>query len=293
MTTRLITAAGTVTLRPRPGKQPQVLLVHRPGYDDWTLPKGKLEPDEYEAVAAARETWEETGVRVRLHQPLGAIEYPVGGGRKRVNYWVASPVSQKARKPDREVDKVVWLSPPNALARMTYDDEKDVLKRALDATPTTALAVVRHSKAMLRKHWSQRDQARPVTSRGRKQSLALVPLLDAFGIARLASSTSVRCVQTLKPYGKRIGADVDGWTVLSEEVGEHNPKGVTKLMRRFAKEVADDGRPLAVCGHRPVLPVMLEAIGVSPRAMQTAATVIAHLDADANLVALEFHRPRA
>ena len=62
--TKVTVAAGTVTLRSRDGKDPRVLLVHRPSYDDWTLPKGKLEPDEYEAVAAARETLEETGLAV-------------------------------------------------------------------------------------------------------------------------------------------------------------------------------------------------------------------------------------
>ena len=66
-------AAGTVTIRHRPGKEPHVLLVHRPAYNDWTLPKGHLDPDEYEAVAAVRETHEESGVRVVLREPLVAF----------------------------------------------------------------------------------------------------------------------------------------------------------------------------------------------------------------------------
>ncbi|MFV0453048.1 MAG: NUDIX hydrolase [Propioniciclava sp.] len=290
--TRQIVAAGTVALQPREGKAPRILLVHRPGYDDWTLPKGKLEPDEYTAGAAARETLEETGVRVQLRQPLSPISYPVGGGRKTVHYWVASPTEQARRKPDREVDKVVWLSPSAAMKRMTYADEKGVVEQALAAEATTPVLVVRHGKAMLRTHWTARDQARPLASRGRKQSKALLPLLRAYGVERLISSSSTRCVQTFKPYSKSTGIDVEGWTVLSEEIGEENTKGVTTFMRRVVGETAERGGT-AVCGHRPILPTMLEALDVVPRPLQTSAVVVAHVDPVGTTVAMEFHRPRA
>ncbi len=291
--TKVTVAAGTVTLRSRDGKDPRVLLVHRPSYDDWTLPKGKLEPDEYEAVAAARETLEETGVKVALVGPLGDISYPVGGGRKLVHYWTARTLQAKPRKPDKEVDRVVWLGPRAAMARMTYDDEKKLVLKAFSLADTTPLLVVRHGKAMLRKNWSGRDQARPMTARGRKQSAALVPLFEAFDIRRLASSTSTRCVQTLRPYAREAGLEVEGWTVLSEEIGEENSRGVTTLMKRIAKEAAASGVPTAVCGHRPVLPTMLAALGIPPRPLQTSAVVIAHVDASGMAVAVEYHRPRA
>lgn len=289
---RITVAAGTVTIKERPGKPPHVLLIHRPAYDDWSLPKGHLEPDEYEAVAAERETMEETAVRVALRQPLGPIRYPNGKGTKVVHYWRATPLEAKRRKPDKEVDKVAWLTAPNALARMTYADERAVLAKALTLEGTTPFLIVRHAKAMDRKNWSKRDQYRPITSRGRTQSRRLVPLLQAFGVRALASSTSTRCMQTLEPYAKAIGEDVKGWATLSEEVGEDNPKDVAKLMKRLAREAVDTGTPMAVCGHRPVLPTMLEALGIPNRPMQTSATIIAHLDADARAVAVEFHRPR-
>ncbi len=289
-------AAGTVTIRHRPGKEPHVLLVHRPAYDDWSLPKGHLEPGEYEAVAAGRETLEETGPSrvVAQANPWAPSRYPVGGGTKVVHYWRADPVDASKRKPDKEVDKVAWLSPANALGRMTYDDEKEVVRKALEyRQPSTAFLVVRHAKAMDRKNWSGRDQARPITSRGRKQSRRLIPLLEAFGVRALASSTSTRCVQTLEPYARSAGLQVDGWAILSEEVGEEDLPGVAKMMKRLAKQAAASGTPTAVCGHRPVLPTMLEALGVPNRLMQTAATIIVHLDAQARPVATEFHRPRA
>ncbi|MFV0405256.1 MAG: NUDIX hydrolase [Propioniciclava sp.] len=290
--TKQIVAAGTVTLQPREGTSSRILLVHRPAYDDWTLPKGKLKPDEYTASAAARETQEETGVRIRLGQPLSPISYPVGGGQKTVHYWIADPQEERRRKPDKEVDKVAWLSPSAALKRMTYTDERSVVEQALAATPTRPLLVVRHGKAMLRNHWTARDQARPLASRGRKQAQALVPLLQAYGVGRLASSSSARCMQTLKPYSKDSGIDVEGWTVLSEEIGEGNLKGVRTFMRRLIADLDDTG-PVAVCGHRPILPTMLEALGLAPRPLQTAATVVAHVASDHGTVAMEFHRPRA
>ena len=293
MSKRKVTvAAGTVTVRERPGKEPHVLLIHRPAYKDWTLPKGHLEPDEYEPVAAVRETWEETGVRVVLRQSLGTIAYPVGSGTKVVHYWRAHPVETAKRKPDKEVDKTAWLTPANALERMTYDDEKQVLRRALAAVPTTPFLIVRHSKAMDRKNWSGRDQARPVTARGRKQSRRLIPLFEAFGVASLASSTSTRCMQTLVPFAKQNRLDINGWQVLTEEIGEHNLPGVRQLIKRLATEAAEDAVATAVCGHRPVLPAMLAPLGIEPRPMQTGAVIIAHLDGAARLVAHEYHRPR-
>ena len=111
---KVTTAAGTVTLRRRPDGPPRLLLVHRPQYDDWVLPKGKLRPDEYEAAAALRETREEAGVRVRLGVPAGSITYPVDGVPKTVHFWEGVPLDVRRRKPDREVDKVAWLTPDAA-----------------------------------------------------------------------------------------------------------------------------------------------------------------------------------
>lgn len=289
-----IVAAGTVTFTRREGKDPQLLVVHRPAYDDWTLPKGKLEPDEYEPVCASRETDEETGIRVRLAAPAGSISYMVNGGgiRKTVHFWEGMPLAKRRRKPDAEVDKVVWLTPSAALKRLTYDDEKGLVRQVLAHPPTTPLAIVRHAKAMERKNWSGRDQARPINGRGRKQSKALVPLLETYGIGRLVSSTSVRCLQTFSPAARQLGLNVEGWAVLSEEVGESNPAAVATVMRRFAKQVVESGTPTAVCGHRPVLPEMLTAIGVPPRPLQTAAVVMAHLGQDGRAVAVEWLRPK-
>ena len=291
MKRKQILAAGLVAIKAREGKEPHVLLVHRPAYNDWTLPKGKIEPWEYLPDTAVRETYEEAGAEATLGAPLPRITYPVGGGTKAVYYWVGNVQQIKRRKADDEVDKVSWVTPTTAYARMSYEDEKATVAAALAMPPTVPFLVVRHAKAMLRKHWTGRDQARPITSRGRRQSQALIPLLAAYGVTSVASSTSIRCMQTLQPYAKQHRLDVHGWATLSEEIGEESPKDVTRLMKRLVREAVENRTPTAICGHRPVLPTMLKAIGITPRPMQAAAAFVAHLDADANPVAVEFHRP--
>lgn len=289
---RQIVAAGTIVIRPGvEGKKPAVLVVHRPGYKDWTLPKGKPTPGETMPVTAIRETAEETAAIVRLDVPVDRISYPVGGGIKTVYYWRASLTSIGRFKPNKEIDKVAWLTPAVALKRLTYADEAGLLQQALEQPVTTPLLIVRHGKAMLRKNWSQRDAARPLDSRGRQQADDLVPLLSAYHVEGLSSSTSTRCMQTLAPYAKQQRLDVNGWNTLTEELGEENEPAVTKLMARLANETAASGRAQAICGHRPVLPFMLESVGVAVRPMKPGETCVVHLTPTGEAVAVEWHPP--
>lgn len=287
-----ITAAGAVVLRPGPDGGQEVLLVHRPRYRDWSLPKGKINADEYLPGCAVREIREETGARVELGVPLDPISYPVDNGTKKVYYWRASAVKQGRHHPDDEVDEVAWLPIPLAMDAITYHDELPVLQQALELSASTPLIVVRHAKAMLRSNWSGRDQARPLNERGRRQSRLLVPLLQAYGIRRLASSTSVRCHKTLQPYAKAQRLEIDGWATLSEEQAAKDAKAVSTLMKRLVKQTASEGLATAICGHRPVLPLMLEALGVPNRTLQPGAALVAHLSRDAEVLAVEFHKPR-
>jgi 8-oxo-dGTP diphosphatase len=287
-----VAAAGTVVLRPGDG-EPEVLLVHRPRYNDWSLPKGKINPDEYLAGCAVRETSEETAIDVRLGMPLDQISYAVGGGTKTVSYWRARAVGEGVHKPDEEVDEVLWLPASEAIDLVTYDDERPVINQALGLPGnTTPLVIVRHGKAMLRSNWTGRDRARTLNERGRRQSRLLVPLLEAFGVGRLASSNAVRCMKTLQPYASAHRLEIEGWSTLTEEEGEKNPKAVITLTKRLAHQAAESGVPLAICGHRPVLPLMLEALGIPARAFQPGAAMIAHLDPTGDVLAVEVHKPR-
>jgi 8-oxo-dGTP diphosphatase len=108
----------------------RVAVVHRPNYDDWTLPKGKLDAGETFEQAALREVWEETGLRCTLVRELPSTEYTVRDRPKIVRYWLMSVDEDPGFKPNSEVDELRWLSPADAAALLTYDRDKEVLRAA-------------------------------------------------------------------------------------------------------------------------------------------------------------------
>ncbi len=115
-------AAGGVVLR-----DGRLAVVHRPRYDDWTLPKGKLDPDESFEDAALREVEEETGLRCRLVRELPAVEYEVRGRPKLVRYWAMEVADETPFVPNDEVDEVRWLEPQEALALLSYDRDRELV----------------------------------------------------------------------------------------------------------------------------------------------------------------------
>jgi 8-oxo-dGTP diphosphatase len=120
-----IRAAGGVVVR-----DGLVALVHRPRYDDWTLPKGKLDAGESFEEAALREIDEETGLRVRLVRELPASNYEVRGRPKVVRYWLMEVESDPGFVANDEVDELRWLERGEALRLLTYDRDRDVLAAA-------------------------------------------------------------------------------------------------------------------------------------------------------------------
>lgn len=126
----LVRAAGTVLWRrSAAGRGVEIALVHRPRYDDWSLPKGKLKRGEDFAAAARRETREETGMECVLGEELTTIRYFVEGRPKVVRYWVAEAVGGDFT-PSREVDRIAWLPLATARIRLTHDRDRPVLDAA-------------------------------------------------------------------------------------------------------------------------------------------------------------------
>ncbi|MFP4149994.1 MAG: NUDIX hydrolase [Nitriliruptoraceae bacterium] len=128
-----VEGAGGVVLRPGPDG-PQVLVVHRVRYDDWSLPKGKLDPGEDHVTAALREVLEETGVRAEVAGPeLSQFVYPVNAGLKRVRWYPMRPRDgdPAERPPDREVDRARWLAATTAQAVLSYPADVALLEEAL------------------------------------------------------------------------------------------------------------------------------------------------------------------
>jgi 8-oxo-dGTP diphosphatase len=126
----VVRAAGGVVVR-EPG---EVLVVHRPAYDDWTLPKGKVEPGESDEACAVREVEEETGLRCALGRELESSEYEDAKGRpKRVRYWLMEVVGGELRF-EWEVDDARWLPEAEALELLTYARDREILHGALEST---------------------------------------------------------------------------------------------------------------------------------------------------------------
>lgn len=240
----------------------EVLLVHRPKYDDWSFPKGKRDPGEHVTTAAVREVHEETGVRIRLGVPLLPQIYPISGGReKQVHYWrgyVTGSDDVSAYVPNSEIDDLRWVDTAAAPEMLSYLDDVALLEEAMVARRRTrTLLVVRHARAKRRKSWDGPDPQRPLTSAGRAQAKALVPVLEAYGVARVVTSPSVRCARTVAPYARAHGLACEEWPSLSEE------GATSKGLGSAAADLLSGKAPTVVCSHRPVLPELLADLGVT------------------------------
>ncbi len=271
----VIEAAGAIIWRRGPDGA-EVLLIHRPRRDDWSLAKGKRERGEMLPQTAVRETVEETGLRPVLGRRLHTVQYLASGRRKCVHYWAAAhptdgPGLASSFTPNDEVDGIEWLSLPRAYERLSYADDAAVLDDfAQWPHRTAALIIMRHASAGDKRDWDGDDLLRPVDRGGQADALALVPLLACFGPVRVVSSPAVRCTETVAPYAAHIGAPVevdhaltvpDRAQVFSARTRPDNP--VSDVARLLA-----DGVPALICAHRENIPRLLggacECLGATP-----------------------------
>jgi 8-oxo-dGTP pyrophosphatase MutT (NUDIX family) len=271
MEPRDVRAAGAVVTR----KGGEVLLVHRPKYDDWSFPKGKLDPGEHTVTAAVREVAEETGLDVRLGPALSPQRYRMSNGRwKSVDYWTARVVGSddvSGYRPNAEIDDVEWVPWKDAVHRLTYPYDRDTLAEARPLRRRTrALVVLRHGKARSRGAWKKDDRLRPLVQLGEAQAQRLVPLLAAFDVTVAHSSSSTRCVQTVAPY-----AEVTGWPVkLYDELSEEG--ATAEAVVDLVDALLDGGESAVLCTHRPVLPTVLDALRVPEAKLEPGAMLVVH-----------------
>ena len=255
-----VTAAGTLCWRTEKGRL-EVLLIHRPQYDDWSWPKGKLDDGETTPECAVRETHEEIGLKVQLGIPLPSIYYDVASGRKVVHYWAAKVEKLKPVPDGKEVDAYLWSTPDKARDLLTNPSDVEPLD-ALEAAHarrdlgTWPLIVVRHAKAKPRSSWSRAEGERPLAATGRRQAVAVSRLLQAWRPQRVISSPWVRCVQTVSPYVTRAEAKLK----LVDALTEHNAARKPGRARSAVEKIFDKRQPVAVCTHRPVLPLVLDIL---------------------------------
>jgi 8-oxo-dGTP diphosphatase len=281
-------AAGALVWRDS-GSGPQVLVIHRPKYDDWSLPKGKLDPGEHAVSAAVREVEEETGVRVRLGPPLRSRRYRLADGAlKEVRFWLAHPLDDTdtpAYEANAEVDEVEWLPIDRAAHRLSSGQDVELLA-ALDksARMSVPLVVLRHAKALARKAWDGEDLRRPLSVEGEAQARRLPALLGAYGIELTVSSDAVRCLDTVRPFLDATKIELADEHNLSEEA--EKPAAVRELVA----ELLNDSTPTVICTHRKVLPDVFAAIGTDDPRLEPAGLVVVHRRAG-TVTATERHAP--
>jgi 8-oxo-dGTP diphosphatase len=258
-----IFAAGTVIFKGK-GLNQKIAVIHRPHREDWSFPKGKIDAPESAPAAAVRETLEETGLHVVLHQSLSPQEYIFDNLPKTVFYWRARLVKPPVFVPNEEADQLVWVSLKAALKLLTYEVDRQLAKEAFKAKDTKPLILLRHATAEKRIEWSDRyskaippDSFRPLTPAGIMQSHLIGDLLSAFGINKVVSSDSIRCVATVSPYAASQELALEAHQNLSELGWEFNNKSGLKLIRKLAML----NQPVVICGHRPALPALAQAIG--------------------------------
>jgi 8-oxo-(d)GTP phosphatase len=289
-----IRAAGAVVWRDGPGGI-QIAVVHRPKYDDWTLPKGKSEPGEHVLLTAVREVAEETGQLITLGRRLSPSYYKVDGRPKRVDYWagrVADPAGEFV--PGREVDELAWLPMAAAAGRLTYERDVEVLAE-FDGGPALTVPVImlRHASAGSRSAWGGADLARPLDARGAAHADMLARLLPCFGVGRVISSAAERCVATVRPFAALAGAKIEIEPLFT--VGAQAPPDAVTLQ---AAALATEDAPVVVCAHRENLPLLLAAVcarlDAQPpggRGLRKGRFWVLHVAAGGVLAGAERHHP--
>ena len=265
-----IRAAGGVLWRSRgPGYSDaavEIAVVHRPRYDDWSLPKGKVDPGESDFEAALREVQEETGHRGRPGRSLGAVRYLKTSGNtvrpKVVRYWEME-ADGGAFTPDDEVDEVRWVEAGSAHSMLTHPTDREVLGRFISQpTRTGLILLVRHASAGQRSKWKGDDRLRPLDDKGVEQAKELVRSLKPFDISAIASADLVRCVDTVAPLSRAVGVPVEEEPLLSERDYPGREEEAIESLRALERR---SGRAVA-CSQGDVIPDLLHRLTLADRA---------------------------
>ena len=277
----------------------EVAIIHRPRYDDWSIPKGKLVPGESDIEGAIREVTEETGYRVQIRRPLGEVSYNKGSGpaqrMKTVRYW-SMHAEGGVFSPSREVDQLRWVSIDEAFSLLSHKRDLSILRTFAEGPLLTrSILVVRHGSAGNRSSWTADDEERPLDETGVAQAEGLVWLLTRFDVREIISAPPVRCLQTVEPLGGAVGLTITEEAAFAEAhyYGHESEAG------RLLRNAGGDGTGTVICSQGGVIPDLLARLAAKDR-LSLAEPVVAKKGsvwsltfADGKLLAAEYFPPMA
>jgi 8-oxo-dGTP pyrophosphatase MutT (NUDIX family)/phosphohistidine phosphatase SixA len=242
-----IAAAGAVVWRRNANDEVEIALIHRVKYDDWSIPKGKVEGDESLIACAYRETMEETGFDVRFGPIIGSISYSVGDVPKTVTYWSAKFLTERSTPNPGEVDEIRWMTTPEAHQFLTRELDKKIITDFLEIDlDTKPLILLRHAGE---------DTDRPLSSHGERQARRLLSNLQPYAIEEMHSSSAVRCYETITPMARSMSIDFFFTDSLSEDVFNKDRERPVKYIHRL---LVND-YPVLACSHNPILPEVISS----------------------------------
>jgi phosphohistidine phosphatase SixA/8-oxo-dGTP pyrophosphatase MutT (NUDIX family) len=255
--TKVIQAAGAVLWR-YTNKKIEIALVHRPRYDDWSLPKGKVEEKESHIACAYREVIEETGYTPIFGPEIGQAIYKVEGEKKIVRYWSARATDVPAAPIDKnEIDEVLWLEVKDARKKLTLEDDRAIVDFFSEfGVETTPLVLLRHAKALKRDDWDGEDSDRPLDNLGQLQAKRLLSSFYPYGISEIHSSDAYRCMQTVEDMTRALDLNL----IISLDLSEDAYSKDKEAAMDYVFSLMNKSEGVLICSHNPILPKVLKKL---------------------------------
>ena len=255
--TPLIQAAGAVLWRKSDISQLEIAVIHRPKYDDWSLPKGKVESGESHISAGYREIQEETGYESTFGPEIGTVVYKLEGAPKEVRYWAAAATLKTGTPNPQEVDEVLWLTPDKAKEKLSNKDDRAIVDYFLDfGADTFPIILLRHAKALKRTEWDGDDGDRPLEHRGQLQAKRLLPIYLPYGISEVHTSDALRCIETIDLMARLI----EKTAIFSADLSEYGYAKDKEAPLDYVQDLMDRGVSAIVCSHNPIIPKVVQKL---------------------------------
>ena len=253
----MIQGAGVLLWREKIPLSLEVALIHRAKYDDWSFPKGKVEPSENLIQAAHRECLEETGIITVIGPYLGEAEYQENGESKVIHYWMAKPSNENQDfQKNEEVDQLVWMTVKEARHFLTYESDRELLSRFIKVERhVRSLIFRRHAKAVKRDDWLGEDSDRPLSHVGEMQVAKLGSIFKPFGVEEVHASDAQRCLSTALVVAQALRVECKSTASLSEDVFEKDDNVAIEYVQQLIKL----SKNVVVCSHNPIFSEMLLA----------------------------------